>query len=285
MESEGPEKEVIHLGRVWDRRPAVDEVWIVIFDLTEIDGRAECVGMSVRSYDEGLPWMPETDEEALEDAKRTGLLSPQPLRTTTLRGLPFASLLASAVRENVAFSRAIRPNLDLILPAPVSKKTGLPVFMEERLAEMRAEDDAITRAMEQKPTKPGRPRKYTRAYLENVARIYREAYLEGPGTPHPTEAVRKALGFRRKSNIPSKLVRLCRKELLLGPTERGIAGGVTVDVSGAGALQITGSAQAITVPAQPVTERQATEAPAATIPGKPGEQPAAPAEETPRDDS
>ena len=221
----GPgDTKITQLARAWERRPG--EYWYIVFDLAEIDGRLECVAVSIRSHDQEITGAADTPSISTRDARAVwgGKLSPRPLRTTELRELPFTSLLAGARQEYVKEEKRRAPWRQSRRADLKDSATGHPLLSEEELSAAATTDAAHLAMMEAKPKRRGRPPDYTQSQLEEVARVYTEAWLTTSGHPHPTAEVSERLGYSRAR--ASKLVMAAREALLLGPTERGKAGGI-----------------------------------------------------------
>ena len=198
------------------------------FDLAELAGRPECIGMSVRSY---LALRPSSDEgqsvgdEVLQavwepldlDYEEFGRLlqgesehqgehtsgepievlksAPRPLTAVTLRSLPFADVLQRARRATSGFLRTLN---------------------ELRARHGGTVDDGASTLATQLDLPHGLPkgrRKHTQSELEDVAALYIAAVIDD--RPSPTKDVADALGMTR--NVAAKLVMRCRREGLLPP--------------------------------------------------------------------
>jgi hypothetical protein len=250
--------------------------WLLSFELAEIAGRLECVGLNMRSFishaeePEGWPapypsfWTGGVVNEDLHpfsfldiirgdrlerlkrephpigrhdpDAVEAGaqnepdMLLPRPLRAATLRELPLARVLG-LVRQQMAGETEERelPRIDLFVdwsknPGPTPEQAQW--FQGEAQTQyelaLAAQKDFSGELREPEAKSGGRPRKYTKTQLEMVAQLYRFAYAEG--FPGPTKYVATQLGIPR--DLAGKLVMRCRRDGLLGPTERRKAGGV-----------------------------------------------------------
>jgi hypothetical protein len=203
--------------------------WLLVFFLAEIDGRNECVGFSLRSYvrqlnadgayeafdveqsdpfdlaDEARRLGASEDEayeigflqaQPLKDLPGGNELCPAPLNSTTLRELPFFSLLnrtllrvAARIRETATLTRS---------------------WGEDDLADTFEGFAEWLQAEKSKPTirRRGPRPKYTSEHLANAATVYLEAVRQGSRTP--TKAVREALGLSQSS--AEKLVSRCRDD-------------------------------------------------------------------------
>jgi len=239
--------EVISLRCVW--YDGQDQPWLVAFEFAELNGRAECVGMSIRSYlalpvpdeDEpvygGTAWVPgstsadSVDEEdwsiadgeeqvrrrqsVREEIGANELSVPRTMRAVTLRELKFAEVLESTLRREVGFRRAM---VDAIRGDFYDKAFGHGAFEP-----MAAQWEKEAAALDQPRTPSGRRRRYQRKDLERVAAVYRAAYAAGSRSP--TKDVSETLGISRST--AAKLVMRCRdpRENLLSPTLKSKAGG------------------------------------------------------------
>ena len=224
------------IARVWDPEPGVGQVWVVVFALEMINGRFECTDVCLRSHGEGLSeiWMGERQRQLLEQATQEGRFGPRPLRSSALRDVPFAALLAHARRELAQeVQETTAPKLAALFREMASEDhpqyphsaTGEYPYTKAQLLRMADVAEDYPEAMaDSGPKGRGRPPKYSQADLENVASIYSDAYRNDADTPHPTLAVMKQLGCGRST--ATKLVMKCRAAGLLGPVERGTAGGV-----------------------------------------------------------
>jgi biotin operon repressor len=184
------------------RRPRDGSLWKVTFRIVDLGGRAECVGVDIRSWS--------SDPQAMA----------RPLRTGTLRDLPFAAVLAGAMRDE-AQRHASRADLAGDRRNPPWWKGDVEagdLFARLHHYFARTLDPPAGR-------KGGRRAKYTFADLQRVAEVYRDEYANGGPRPTPTRHVAEALGISR--NQAAKLVARCRQPgvALLSPTEKGKAGG------------------------------------------------------------
>jgi len=219
----------------------------VVFDLATINGRTECVGVSLRSYlgtkggeaGRDLLWLPGpfTDDDldeplseelggystlrfALEQhepaalnpnvAAYRALGAPEPLRAKMVRQLAFGDLLARA-------KRAMAWELDFAAKALRAATEHLPQYREDLLSEAEHVAADATELRVERHT-AGRRRKYGPADLERVAELYRSALAAGSETP--TKDVAEALDIPRSS--AAKLIMRCRQPAvgLLGPTTK-----------------------------------------------------------------
>jgi hypothetical protein len=204
-----PEGKVRKISRAW-QDPDGGQWWLVVFDLANLRGRIECVGVAVRSslgplhdvnhplsddeYDpdnplwdwiDPVPFLGETD------------ISLRPLRADTLRRLPLVTELNRARRAEAdqlrRYAEVIRGEKG---PAPPGLE-HLPEGFEEAAHEYET------------PGKGRAPRiKTTQKLLERVADVYQRAWREG-AVP-PSAAVRQ--GLQVTSDQARKLVEKCRKQ-------------------------------------------------------------------------
>ncbi len=172
------------------------------------------------------------DPDAVEAGAQNepDMLKPRPLRAATLRELPLARVLAH-LRQQMAEETEERdlPRSDLFVDW-----TKEPEHQPERQQWLEGEAQAqyelavaaqkgFSEELHEPQTQSGgRPRKYSRAYLQRVADLYRRAWTEGE--PGPTKYVASRLGVSR--DLAGKLVMRCRRDGLLGRTDRRRAGGV-----------------------------------------------------------
>jgi hypothetical protein len=233
---EKPQSElpIVRIARLWDRRPAVDEVWVVTFDMLEREGRYECIGFALKSYGEDdLPWLPDRDVQVI----REGGLSPRPLRSTQVGALPFGGLLASARKENSEHLGGVLSKLrELFQEAEsVSLPDGAPLFTADQIRTVHASLQATTLEISEVAGRPaqverplkrrGRPPDWTEVELLRVARVYAKAFLSDTASPRPVAAVVEQLGYT--PDRAKKLIRACRKQGFLGKdVERGTPGGL-----------------------------------------------------------
>jgi hypothetical protein len=256
-------REIVRLNCLW--YDSEDQPWLVIFELAELDGRTECVGMSIRSYlglpvpdpDEpvygatawvegaGFPddvddddWSIDGDEEQrwLRSIVRSGLgaeemSQPRRLLAATIREMRFAEVLEGARRREVTLLRA---GVDAIRGTPTFPAQFKPGTMEHLAVQLEAE----AASLDQPRTRSGRHKKYQRGDLERVASVYRKAFQAGSRSP--TKDVAETLGLSR--NQAAKLVMRCRdpQESLLAPTQKRRAGGTRPPVTEPGHPESSG---------------------------------------------
>lgn len=225
--------EIIRLTRTYTW-PADDSRWLVTFELAEIDGRLECVGMTVRSFvkrwrTEGYVAHVSAPEERdafygeLEEVAPAGsaawhdlfeaqypllaawekedLVLPQPFKALMLRDLSPGSLLAQARRDEAT---AIYAQLEVELLPP------LPTDVASDGSSLADEAEALKR---RKPRS-----KYSDADVGKVAKLYR--VFRNAGSRSPTTDVANELGYTR--DVAAKLVARGRKRDLIEPAEQKV---------------------------------------------------------------
>ena len=219
-----PENEVRKISRVWQDHAGGS--WLVVFDLANLRGRIECVGVALRSclgpaFD--AAYQP-TDEEldAAMDSPLWKWVDPvpqpleevfglRPLLATTLRQLPFDDVLVRARRsearslENLAVTVA-----ELAEAYPEAMEAASPPGLDLRL-QQEAE------LYEPRGKAGGRRSKYSPEFLRRVAAVYQAAFEEG--IDPPAKRVEQALGLT--PDVARKLIHRCRDPhlRLLPPTK------------------------------------------------------------------
>lgn len=185
-----------------------------------VEGRMECVGLDVRSF-QMLPGAGIADMEAL-----VGSTSPEPVTSSVLRSIPLGHLIDEARTEVLRQAEQRREALRKRGPMTLRrikaeiKRRGYFVYPIER-TEMRQWVSEDVRRDEQiwaKEPRRGRPPTYGLQHFEQVARIYREAYAAGRT---PTRAV--ARHFKVSHTAAAKWVGRSRALGLLPATTRGRA--------------------------------------------------------------
>ena len=151
---------------------------MVALTWTRLDGRMECVGAELRSYPATDPG--DVDYRALHDS---GQATPQPIRSTTWREVPVASIIETVRQEQ----------------AEVWANVEEPTETTTEIAETW-----------------NRPGPKATHDLRQVARIYQQAWKSGEP---PTKTVADELVISRSA--AAKLVARARAEALLPPTTRG----------------------------------------------------------------
>jgi hypothetical protein len=222
------EDEVRKVSRTWTDKDG--HTWIVVFDLANLQGRVECVGMALRSHFGPLydvrhpsPELPEDGavrewidylEMALNDVPPLGdgRLEPRPLRAGTLRQLKLVEELRNARADHAADLRQYGEHLR---QHPESWATP---------EDFEAAADVYTNESGRAPRISA-----THKLLERVAGVYQDAWREGEEPPNT--AVRRKLQSYLKQRVTAtqarKLVEKCRKTdpPLLPPADRRVARG------------------------------------------------------------
>lgn len=152
-----------------------------------IGGRTECVGVTVRTWN--------------EDGDMREGLEPRPLRTGDLRALPFASIVTT--------ERALQA------------RAGLQHLRRMEGWDGDADDASHDRWEREEATpQPGRPPMYGEDHYREVAEVYLAAWQRGDA---PTKAV--AEHFPASRSAAAKWVSTARTKYgLLGPATPGRAG-------------------------------------------------------------
>lgn len=180
-----------YLGMHSDRWPDPRRgPWVLRFHFASVNGRAECVGLDVRSF----------------DFKEEESIAPRP--PDAYKPVSIA-LLRSLRATQLAEARAVQRDL-LAYTADLSKAGAkarraaaqqIPLFSPGELG--------------------GRPPKYGPEHFEKVANVYADALGRGRT---PTRAV--ARHFDVSQTTAAKWVAKARELDLLGPTTKGKAGGI-----------------------------------------------------------
>ena len=165
--------------------------WQLFFHVKRIAGRAECVGLDIRSCPDA--YHPE-----------------RPLGATTMRDLDFATQLARARHNTLSHTEHLMSTFRRVF----ADAPGLDV---SELA-----DEAAVLA-QGAGREGGRHAPYTKDQLRRVAAEYLQAYADG--STSPTRDTAEALGLRYVQ--AAKLVQRCRAKGLLPETVQGIARGAT----------------------------------------------------------
>lgn len=179
-----PEKEVRTVMRYWE--PPGGHRWIVEFELANLGGRIECVGVAVRSSVDTSP-MPYDWRASL-----------RPLNAITLRKLPFDGLLTLARRDQASLLRR-----GWLIPENDPETWQ---WAEELAADYES------------PGKSGGHRsKYSPGFLARVASVYQAAFARGESSP--SQFVEREL--KLTPDVARKLVHRCREPhlRLLPPAE------------------------------------------------------------------
>jgi len=210
------ENEVRKVSHVW--RDGGGRAWLVVFDLANLGGRIECVGVAVRSslgalrdprcmgadlYSPLWEWI---DPEPVPAAGEG--VSLRPLQAVTLRQFPLAETLERARHEYAGLLQQFAQQL--------AELPELPPWADL------ADYEETAKTYEASTRRPGRPSKYSAAWLRTAAGIYEGAVRSGERAP--TKLMGDSLGLT--PNQAKKVVQRCRRAGLLLPTARGKAGGV-----------------------------------------------------------
>lgn len=211
MDSERDTGKYTRLSGVWTdpkADPKGRAEWLVDFYLTDLDGKLECVGMTVRSFvlpeerdpaflwgavpddSAALPPMSSKDARALR--RRSDKVIPRPLRSAVLR----ADLLGKMLPA---------------LQAEAKKTLESLVAQWTPLGQVEVNVDLSAHRL-------GRPRKYERADLEAVAASFTKASARGSSTPY--KDVVRELDFVKNRGVAGKLIMECRRIGLLPPSSR-----------------------------------------------------------------
>jgi hypothetical protein len=153
-----------------------------------------------------------------------GSQRPHTLRTETLRDLPLGRVLQE-LRGRLARQTGGLGEAILALHREVEQAAGNSAAVSE-LELWQANLQEAREALRAAPKRPGRPRKYNRANLEQVARLYSEAVRAGSSCPDKDVSRTLKLGSR---GIAAKLIKECRRPEvgLLDATEPRKAGGIS----------------------------------------------------------
>lgn len=248
------EREVLRVDEVWRFDPA-DPPLLAGFYFTELDGRMECVGFSLRSFvvleepreDGGGPydsWCPAIDDpdsdeglelqgrlyESGEDAAmaagfgvRGGLGAPRPISATVLRQLPYGHLRSLAIRDWIAREKRHADNWrnrheDWVANTGVQLTPAVIDLIETVHAEALQRAEAVEAAPRGHSQRKGEDA----PGLPRISALYQHFYRTG--STSPTRDVAEALNMSRST--VAKRVMKCREAGLLAPTSRGRAGGL-----------------------------------------------------------
>jgi hypothetical protein len=157
-----------------------------------IGGRAECVGLEMRSFredDDPLPRAVKAQLPARSDATET-------VSATLVKSLPIGRIIDEARSTGAMYGELVETELGRVL---------VPGFHAE--------------AFLAPSTKRGRPVQWTHERLAEVAQVYRGAWFSGKP---PRKAV--AAHFHLEDGAAGKLVSRARPAGLLGETTRGRGG-------------------------------------------------------------
>jgi len=233
--------EILTVSSVW--KAPDGSLWYVTFSLADVNGRLECVGMSLRSYvrrivlgDDGLQHELHAEEpmgyfELTEELDVAGVhgparhdvmdqigprrfgekafLTPSSLKAVVLRAFPFFSVLSHARRDEAETQRSSLAFSKALDEAGL----GTPSPDVDRTYEYRAE------AMEGRRHKLGRPPKYTAAQFHRLAAVYRKA-RDIDGSPSPIKDTYETLGeeFGLTRSATEKLIARCKRSGLIPRT-------------------------------------------------------------------
>jgi len=205
-----PESEVRKISRAWNDHDG--RTWVVVFDLANLRGRIECVGVAVRSslgaQFDGVNPVPESEINSplwywIDPVPDLGAedVSLRPLLATTLRQLPFADVLLRARRDQASELRLFAEEMRAH-PTPWSGYEGY-----QRLAT----------SYEPPGKASGRQSKYSIGFLHRVASVYQAAFEDRMDPP--AKRVERELGLT--SDVARKLIHRCRdpRLRLLPPAE------------------------------------------------------------------
>jgi hypothetical protein len=227
--------EIVKLSHLW--RAPNGHPWLVTFELTEMSGRLECVGMSIRSYVLGIVREHGEPEQVLVDLKPDDAAESEGLWSVLYElaldaGVPSKLASESAEEQQAALDEieAGEPFRPHALTALTLRR--LPFGDVLQRARRESAQDALRwadhtddpgrelrewaeRVEQPHARRPGRQAKYNRADLERVAALQRAAARHSAS---PTKDVAEVLGVTR--NVAAKLIMRCRREGLLPPAER-----------------------------------------------------------------
>ena len=204
------ERGALEAVSVWESPDG--DLWAVTFQLAEIDGRTECVGVHLRSFSDDLS------------------APPRPLLARTLRAFRFSSELALAQRESARRVRPLGQGFQRIAerqdeaPAPGRPRVVVtPAKARAWRAELEAQAQRIEPPVGEKR---GRRTKYSRDDLERIAAAYQAAHERGSRKPTKDAAAVLGLGH----NQTAKLVQRCRDLGILPETQPRKAAGWTLPI-------------------------------------------------------
>jgi hypothetical protein len=172
--------------------------WQLTFHWAVVDGRPECVGLDIRSFQEER-------SEKERKVKRLPGTDPEPIRATTLRKLDLGRLLDEAREDHKA-----------LMQWAATYGKGVEAALRKRALEvLPVFEEGGDRS------RGGRPPLHGPDHFEKVARTYIEALTHGRP---PLKAV--AAWGSVSASTAAKWVARCRELGLLGPTTQGKAGGM-----------------------------------------------------------
>jgi hypothetical protein len=180
--------------------------WQVIPTFADLgDGRIECVGVVVRSFRERNV----SREPGKPDIRPVGLPGgPAPVTRTLLKSLPLGALVDESRRHLAEFDA-------FVATARGARAFGVPPSGQRIAARLAAELKGELKK------RPGRPLSFTHEDFDRLSRIYAEAHANNR---KPTRAVAQA--FNLSPSQAARRVHQARELGYLGPTSRGVAGGV-----------------------------------------------------------
>ena len=185
--------------------------WRIVFDVVELDGRPEPVGLGIRSW-------PRDRHE-----------TPRRLLSDHLREVNMASAFWAACREHAKQLRGeaeLMADTDVWIDSPPLTADGevadgeVRCYAGEELAQAAAAKARAASAAEARGRAVGRTPRFTTEDVERAAAVYLDAWREHRP---PQKAVHEALDISRAQ--AGDLVRRARKKGLLPPTERRKAKG------------------------------------------------------------
>ncbi len=177
------------------RRDPKGGLWKVTLTWAEVDGRAEVIGVNIRSYEQVFGDLKSGTAEA-EPMHPSGFAT---MNAATWRALPIGQIINRARRSH-------KKSLERI-----AERT--PQLMDDK----RRED--LKALQGERSGSRGRPRLYGPDHYAKVAEFYRTAWRAGRA---PTTAVAKR--WRVEPSTAAKWVKRAREEGLLGETTPGKAG-------------------------------------------------------------
>jgi hypothetical protein len=179
----------------WPTREPSGSPWLVALDWTVQAGRYECVGMSIRSF---------------EEAKTQSIVPLNPLfgfqivDTGLLRSVRLGELIEEGLADHISLIDEHKDLLTQSLPSEEAQR-DLDEFRERFRRSLRRR-------------KGGRPLEWGPDRLSEVARTYMEAWAE---RKKPTQAVAKRFGV--SYSTAAKAVARARQARLLPKTSQGKA--------------------------------------------------------------
>jgi len=171
--------------------------WVVEFNLADLRGRIECVGVALHPVRDADDW---TDDL-------------RPLRATTMRQLPFDDVLTRARRDKTDLLRAA----PAIMQAFSTHASGRRVTVGEARAAVDPNVQAVFEQLAAEDEASESRSKYSPSFLGRVASVYQAAFARGESAP--SKFVERELNLT--PNVARKLVHRCRgpRLRLLPPAE------------------------------------------------------------------